>query len=363
VSQVYVLYTGGTIGSAGSPLAPMSGPDFVKLVLSRPGLADFQLAGYDDLHYTIDYLDAPLDSSNMMPSDWIMIARRILSNYADYDGFVVLHGTDTMSWTASALSFFLEGLSKPVILTGSQLPLAQSLTDALRNLIAAIMLAGTTNIAEVCLFFNTMLMRGNRTVKADASGFSAFMSPNFPPLATVGIRPVVNTSLILPSPPSATSLSNPKHIATLLGTLDGIASAMLSFSVVSVTLFPGIQCTSMLETILHGTKPPVRGIVLGAFGAGDAPLSPTFLATISAADKQGVIVIDGTQVIRGSVNMAAYQTGSGLLQAGAISGYDLTAEAVLTKLIYLIALGLDHKTLQIQMQTDLRGEMTIKERI
>ena len=359
MTQVYVLYTGGTIGSAGSPLAPMSGPDFRKLVLSMPGLADFQVAGYEGLHYTIDYLDTPLDSSNMAPSDWIVIARKILSNYANYDGFVILHGTDTMSWTASALSFFLEGLNKPVIFTGSQLPLARSLNDALRNLIASIMLAGTTNIPEVCLFFNTMLMRGNRTVKSDASGFATFMSPNFPPLAIVGNRPVVNTALVLPSPLPATSLSNPDHITALQGTLDGIATSILSFSVVGVTLFPGIQSTTMLEAILQDTRPSVRGIVLGAFGAGYAPSNPAFLRTISAANARGVTVIDRTQVIRGSVNMTAYQTGSGLLRAGAISGYDLTAEAVLTKLIYLIALGLDHETLKVQMQTDLRGEMTV----
>ncbi|HEY4033144.1 MAG TPA: asparaginase domain-containing protein [Ktedonobacteraceae bacterium] len=359
MTQVYVLYTGGTIGSTGSPLAPMSGPDFIKLVLSMPGLADFQVAGYDGLYYTIDYLDTPLDSSNMTPSDWIVVASRILSNYADYDGFVILHGTDTMSWTASVLSFFLEGLSKPVILTGSQLPLARSLNDALRNLLASIILAGTTNIPEVCLFFNTMLMRGNRTVKADASGLSAFMSPNFPPLANVGIRPVVNPALVLQSPPPEKSLSNPDCVAKLQSTLDRIATSMLRFSVVSVTLFPGIQCTTMLEAILQGTKPPVLGIVLGAFGAGDAPLNSTFLGAISAADKQGVIIIDGTQVIRGSVNMTAYQTGSSLLQAGSISGYDLTAEAMLTKLIYLIALGLDQNAVKVQMQTNLRGEMTV----
>jgi len=359
MTQVYVLYAGGTIGSAGNPLAPMSGPEFRKLVLSMPGLADFQVAGYEGLHYTIDYLDDPLDSSNMTPSDWIVIAKRILSNYANYDGFVILHGTDTMSWTASALSFFLEGLSKPVILTGSQLPLARSLNDALRNLIASIMLAGTTNIPEVCLFFNTMLMRGNRTVKSDASGFAAFMSPNFPPLAIVGIRPVVNTALVLPPPPSATSLSNPDHLAALQDALDSIATSIVSFSVVGVTLFPGIQCTTMLDAILQETKPPVRGIVLGAFGAGYAPLSPAFVGTLSVANEQGITIIDRTQVIRGSVNMTAYQTGSGLLRAGAISGYDLTAEAVLTKLIYLIAQGLDQETLKVQMQTDLRGEMTV----
>jgi L-asparaginase len=359
MAEVYVLYTGGTIGSTGSPLAPMSGPDFIKLVLSMPGLGDFQVAGYEGLHYTFDYLDAPLDSSNMTPSDWIVIAKRILSNYLDYDGFVILHGTDTMSWTASALSFFLEGLSKPVILTGSQLPLARSLNDASRNLIASIILAGTTNIPEVCLFFDTKLMRGNRTVKADASGFSAFMSPNFPPLAIVGSRPVVNTALILSSPSPELLLANPDQVAARQATLDVIAASMLSFSVVSITLFPGIQCTTMLEAILQGTKPPVRGIVLSAFGAGDAPLNHEFLATISAANEQGITIVDGTQVIRGSVNMVAYQTGSGLLRAGAISGYDLTAEAVLTKLIYLIALGLDQKTLKVQMQTDLRGEMTV----
>jgi len=170
---------------------------------------------------------------------------------------------------------------------------------------------------------------------------------------------VVNTALVLPPPPFATSLSNPDHVATLQYTLDAIAISILSFSVVGVTLFPGIQCTTMLEAILQGTRPPVLGIILGAFGAGDAPLNPVFLDTISAADEQGVTIIDGTQVIRGSVNMTAYQTGSGLLRAGSISGYDLTAEAVLTKLIYLIALGLDQKTLKVQMQTDLRGEMTV----
>src|SRR5579884_2438049 len=223
MTRVYVLYTGGTIGSSGSPLTPMAGPDFTKLVLSMPGLADFQVAGYDDLHYSIDYLDTVLDSSNMTPSDWIIIARRILSHYDDYDGFVVLHGTDTMSWTAAALSFFLEGLTKPVILTGSQLPLARSLNDALLNLVGAIVLAGTTGIPEVCLFCNSELMRGNRTIKADTSAFSAFVSPNFPPLARIGSHPIVNTALLLPSPPLTTSLANPDHVARLQNTLQAMA--------------------------------------------------------------------------------------------------------------------------------------------
>jgi L-asparaginase len=225
--------------------------------------------------------------------------------------------------------------------------------------VASIVLAGTTTIPEACLSFNAVLMRGNRTVKADASAFSAFVSPNFPPLAMIGNRPLVNTALILPPPPLAISLSNSDHVARLQNTLQAMAAAITDFSVVSVTLFPGIQSTSMLEAILQGTQPAIRGIVLGAFGAGNAPLSPEFLDMISAANEQGITIVDSTQVIKGAVNLTAYQTGSGLLQAGAISGHDLTAEAVLTKLIYLIALGLDQDKVKVQMQTDLRGEMTI----
>jgi L-asparaginase len=339
----------------------MPGPDFTKLVLSLPSLADFQAAGYDGLYYAIDYLDAPLDSSNMTPSDWIIIAQKILANYAAYDGFVILHGTDTMSWTAAALSFFLEGLDKPVILTGAQIPLAHALNDAALNLVASIILAGTTSIPEVCLSFNTVLMRGNRTVKADTHAFSAFVSPNFPPLAMIGNHPQVNTALVLPPPPSATALSNPEQVARLQSRLQTIAKAITDFSVVSVTLFPGIQSTSMLEAILQETRPAIRGIVLGAYGAGNAPLSPEFLALISSANEQGITIVDTTQAFKGAVNLTTYQTGSSLLQAGAISGYDLTTEAILTKLIYLIALGLGQEQVKEQMQTNLRGEMTVPE--
>jgi L-asparaginase len=359
MTQVYVLYTGGTIGSSGSPLAPMSGPDFTKLVHSMPGLTDSQVTGYDDLFYTIDYLDTPLDSSNMTPPDWIVIAQRILSNYISYDGFVILHGTDTMSWTAAALSFFLEGLTKPVILTGSQLPLAYAINDALLNLTSSIVLAGTTGIPEVCLFCNSELLRGNRTIKADTSALSAFVSPNFPPLAMIGHYPRVNTSLILPPPPLSTSLSNPNHVIRLQNDLHAMATAIHNFSVVSVTLFPGIQSTTMLEAVLRETQPPIRGIVLGTFGAGNAPLSPAFLDILSAANERGITIVDSTQVLKGTVNITAYQTGSALLQAGAISGHDLTPEAVFTKLLYLIASDLDQKEVKAQMQINLRGEMTI----
>ncbi len=358
-AEVYVLYTGGTIGSVGNPLAPASGPDFARLVLSERGLADFRVVGYEGLRYCIDSLDTPLDSSNMTPSAWIAIAQRILSHYADYDGFVILHGTDTMSWTAAALSFFLEGLSKPVILTGSQLPLLHPLTDARRNLVASIVLAGTLDIPEVCLFFDNALMRGNRAIKADTSELRAFTSPNFPPLALVGTQTTLNAAPVLPPPSPALSLANPERVVALQALLDRLATAVLTFSVVDVALFPGIQSTTMLTTILQGTQPPVKGLVLGAFGQGNAPSSRTFLDTIAAANERGITFVDSTQVIKGTVNLTAYQVGSGLRRAGAISGYDLTPEAALTKLIYLIGLGLDQQEVKAQMQTNLRGEMTI----
>lgn len=355
--RVYLLYTGGTIGCGGSPLAPMAGPDFTELVLSMPGLQHFQVAGYDNLHYTLDYLETVLDSSDMAPADWIVIARRILANYAEYDGFVILHGTDTMSWTASALSFLLDGLDKPVILTGSQLPLGQSLNDALPNLVGAVVLAATSRIPEVCLFFNSLLFRGNRSAKTATNEFAAFASPKFPPLAIVGAHSTISTSLILPLPPYAQSLANPDHLVKVQRFLETMVQTIADFSVLSVMLFPGIQHTTMLEAILQKTQPPVRGLILGAFGAGNAPLSPEFLGHISGANNQGVVIVDSTQVIKGSANNMIYQTGSGLLQAGAINGYDLTPEAALTKLVYLTALGLDQQEIKTRMQMDLRGEM------
>jgi L-asparaginase len=303
-------------------------------------------------------LETPRDSSDIAPLDWIAIARRILDNYAAYDGFVVLHGTDTMAWTAAALSFLLEGLDKPVILTGAQLPLARPLSDAPRNLTAALVLAGTARVPEVCIFFDTLLIRGNRAIKADAGDLHAFLSPNFPPLATVGVGVSVNAALLRQPPRPPDALSRPEQIARRLSALHALEGALHAFSVVAVTLFPGIQQTTMLQVILEETRPPIRGLILGSFGAGDAPLTPAFLATLADAHERGVVIVDGTQVIRGAVTITAYEAGSRLLEAGAISGHDLTPAAALTKLLYLLGLGLDQRAVEQQMQTDLRGEMS-----
>jgi L-asparaginase len=359
MNRVYILYTGGTIGSTGHPLAPMSGPQFIERVLSIPALAHFRVEHFDDLEYSIDFLDTPLDSADVTASDWLIIARRILSNYTSYDGFVILHGTDTMAWAASALSFLLNGLTKPVIFTGSQLPLEHPLSDAQRNLIASLILAGTTGIPEVCIFFNTALMRGNRTIKADTSEYDAFLSPNYPVLATAGTNLAVKTPSVLPSPPLEISLAHPANIAALQASLEALPALARSFSVVTVTLFPGIQTSNMLATLLQQTRPPIKGVVLGGFGAGNAPLSQAFLDTIANANEQGVTIVGSTQVIRGSTTISTYQTGAGLLKAGVISGYDLTLGTALTKLTYLLAQDLDQERVKVQMQTNIRGEMTI----
>lgn len=356
--HVYVLYTGGTIGCHGQPLAPMPGPDFAALVDQMPGLAGQRVQGYETLRYSIRWLDQILDSSNMTPADWVMIAQHILAVYQEYDGFVVLHGTDTMSWTSSALSFLLRGLSKPVVLTGSQVPLAFPLTDALRNLTSAIVIAGTQPIPEVCLCFDALLLRGNRAVKVNASQFAAFASPNYPPLGTLGIEIAVDWSHVRPPPPPAISLAAPHNQAVLRAQLARLGQELGRFSVISLVLFPGMHA-SMLQAIFQHTRPPIRGVVLGAFGEGNAPSNPEFLDAIAAAHhEQGVVVVDGTQVLGGGVNISAYQTGSGLGKAGAISAYDLTPEACLAKLVYLIARGDDQASVAAHMLKNMRGEIT-----
>ncbi len=358
MASVYVLYTGGTIGSVGNPLAPMSGPAFRELMAAMPGLHGGRVANYPDLTYAVDWFDAALDSSNMTPADWVTIAARLVRNYDRHDGFVVLHGTDTMAFTAAALSFLLPGLSKPVILTGSQLPLAYTLTDALTNLVGAIVLAGTSQIPESCLYFGSLLLRGNRAVKVNATQFAGFASPNYPVLATVGSEITIGAGQLLPQPPASSSLANPVNLRAVEDQLAAIAAALGEFSVVAMILYPGIGA-SFAQAIVGGTHPPVRGVVIESFGEGNGPSNPAFLAVLAQADANGVVLMDNTQVLGGAVNIGAYATGSGLARAGALSAYDMTPEASLAKLVYLFGSGLSSAAVKQQMQQSFAGEISL----
>ena len=295
--------------------------------LEHPDLPDFDLTEYTPL----------LDSANMRPANWQLIAEDIAEHYDAYDGFVVLHGTDTMAYTAAALSFMLEGLGKPVILTGSQIPLAEARSDARENLITSLLLAANSKVPEVCLYLNGSLLRGNRATKVSSSGFEAFTSPNFPPLGSVGVEIEVNRRL-LRSPGDALSVQP-------LG----------NAQVAALRLFPGVTAEILQNVLLE----PVQGLVLETYGAGNAPSNDAaLLEVLHAATLRGVVVVNCTQCLHGSVNMSGYATGSALRDAGVVGGFDMTPEAALTKLIYLLSKKLTPAEVRQQVQQDLRGELT-----
>lgn len=363
-NKVYVLYTGGTIGMDGHPLAPMAAKQFKKTLASMPGCTEttitIQTIKNKDktIDYTIDAFPTPIDSSSMTPTDWIKIAQRILENYTHYTGFVVLHGTDTMAWTSSALSYLLNGLTKPVIVTGAQIPLAQTRNDGFRNLVTSIQLAATTKIPEVCLFFDAMLLRGNRATKVNSNHFAGFASPNYPPLAVAGIDIVkYKNNILQPPKDDAKSLDNNAYRKALRKQLNQLSQNMKTFSVVSLILYPGIQA-STVKAIFNSTQPKVKAMVLQAFGEGDAPSVKSFLAVLAQANKEGVTIVDNTQCLMGTVNIEAYESATGLIDAGVVSGYDLTPEATLCKLIYLHAKGLPQSQIKKKVNTEQNGDLT-----
>jgi L-asparaginase len=334
--KVYIAHTGGTMGMKRSPSGYLPVPGFLQeqmdsiSMLSSPQMPEYDLHEYDPL----------LDSANMTPNDWLKIARDIGERYDEYDGFVILHGTDTMAFTASALPCMLEGLRKPVILTGSQIPLCEPRNDARENLITAMILASEYPIPEVCLYFGDKLMRGCRTVKVNADTFDAFKSPNFPPLGRVGIEIELNWEIIRPLPSHSTHLS---------------INALNGSRISALRLFPGISS----DLVRHILQPPLKGLVLEAYGVGNGPNNDSeFIDALKEACDRGVIIVNCTQCLSGSVDLENYATGKSLAGAGVISGYDMTVEAALAKLFYLLSLDLPVETSKMLMQTNLRGELT-----
>jgi L-asparaginase len=336
-----MIYTGGTIGMKQDPVDMTLKPfDFDQIIEEVPELGKFA--------FKIDSrtFDPLIDSSDAEPSLWKEIASLIYEKYDDYDGFVILHGTDTMSFSASALSFMLEGLEKPVVLTGSQLPIGVPRTDGKENLISSVEIAsakdeyGNAKVPEVTIFFNSLLMRGNRTTKVNSENFNAFLSPNIPPLAEAGINIKYNSSLI-------------RHPDGQTGNFRIFKDLDTRVSILKI--HPGIT-PQVVRNILCG--PETRAVIIETYGSGNAPSKKWFIDTIKEAYEKGKIMVNVTQCLRGSVNMNLYATGKALEKAGVVSGNDSTTESALGKLYYLLGKSNDNNWIRTMLERDLRGEIS-----
>ena len=340
-SSILLIYTGGTIGMKQDPETGALMPfNFNEILEEVPELKKFGCI-IDTFSF-----EPPIDSSDIRTDFWIEIAKLIQKNYSLYDGFVILHGTDTMSYSASALSFMLENLQKPVIFTGSQLPIGMLRTDGKENLISSIEIASAKNsegramVPEVCIYFESQLYRGNRTTKYNAENFRAFRSANYPVLAEIGIHIKYNNAYIR----YPETFSNELVIKTELGT-----------SVVILKIFPGIS-REIIEPILNING--LKAIILETYGSGNAPTAKWFIDLLKNAIDRGLIILNVTQCHAGKVDMDAYSTGILLKKIGVISGFDSTTEAALTKLFFILGQTNNIQEIKRILQKNLRGEIS-----
>lgn len=338
-SSILVIYTGGTLGMVydeeGKSLIPF---DFEQILEKMPELSKF------DFRLTVISFNQLIDSANVTPGHWIALASLIEENYTKYNGFVIIHGTDTMAYSASALSFLLEGLNKPVIFTGAQLPIGAVRTDARENLITALEIAsmrkeGRPLVTEVAIYFNNLLLRGNRARKVESDQFGAFETRNYPPLAESGIRITFNDQYLKPYEASANLVVHKK----------------MDTRVAILKLFPGIG-REIVESILE--IPNLKGVVLETYGSGNAPTDTWLVNALKTAVEKDITILNVSQCHGGTVMQGRYETSKQMVQAGVISGADLTTEAAATKLMFLLANSNSTEDLKAKLRKPIRGELT-----
>ncbi len=337
--SILLIYTGGTIGMVNDPVTGRLRPlDFEHILNQIPELNQF------DCQIDTRTFDPVVDSSEIQPAFWIQLIRMIKDNYDIYDGFVILHGTDTMAYTASALSFMLQNLQKAVILTGAQLPIGTLRTDGKENLISAIEIAASVDekgypmVPEVSVYFEYKLFRGNRTTKYNAETFNAFISPNYPLLAETGVHIHYNLDAIRKVQPSETL----------------VAATHLDTHVMFLKIFPGLSTQTIREIIKFST---LKALILETYGAGNAPTDPVFLSLLKEFIDRGGIILNISQCRAGSVDMDQYETGHKLKETGVIGGKDLTSEAALTKMMYVLGLNISLENKKNILQKPICGEM------
>lgn len=336
-ASVLIIYTGGTIGMLKDREGSLIPFNFKLVMEHLPSIKSFNIS------LKVISFDDPLDSSNIKAEHWIDLAGIIADHYNEFDGFVVLHGTDTMAYSASALSFLLEGLTKPVVFTGAQLPVVSRRSDAPENLITSIEFAaakkdGRAIVPEVCIYFDYLLLRGNRAVKVESQHFDAFKSENYPPLAEAGIEIDYN----------------PQYIDySRVGEEFSICKKMNSH-IGLLKLYPGIP-PAMVKSVLRNSE--LKGVVLETFGSGNAPTEDWFLEEITYAVNNNVVLMNVSQCIGGTVQQGAYRTSKKLMDAGVISGHDITAEAAITKMMYLFGKDISIDEVKKLLPLPLRGEL------